>query len=324
MLHTPFCDLVGIEAPIVQAPAAPYVTPELVAAVSNAGGLGSFPTGLLELTQIKQDIGRIRELTDRPFAINFLMESFDPEAFEFVMNDPPAVVSFAAALPAPLIERARAGGARVFVQVQKVEQALQAVEIGVDAVIAQGTEAGGLTGEVSLMPLLPQIVDAVSPIPVIAAGGIADGRGLAAALALGAQGVNVGTRFLATDEARMDARRRDDLLQSTSNDTVLATIFNRIFPSDEDAFPLTLRSLRTPFLDRWEGNAPPSPDELDALRDEVIAAIGAGKMHEFAAGAGESVGLIHDIAPAAEILQRMLIEAESALDNASRWVVRAV
>lgn len=316
MIRTPLCDLLGIDSPIIQAPAAPYVSPELVAVVSNAGGLGSYPTGLTSLEQVQRDVERIKELTDRPFAINFLMRSFEPEAFDYAISENPAVISFAAGLPEPLIKRARDAGSRVLVQIQTVELARRAADLGVDAIVAQGTEAGGLTGRVSLMPLLPQVVDAVAPIPVIAAGGIADGRGMAAALILGAQGVNIGTRFLASSEARMDQQGRDNFIAARSEDTVLAEIMDDIFPPPEDSLPLTMRSLRTPFLREWEARPGPTGDELDALRSEVMDAIQSGRMFELAAGAGESVGMVASIEPAAEILRRMLAEAEAALARA--------
>jgi enoyl-[acyl-carrier protein] reductase II len=320
MLRTPLCDLLGIDIPIIQAPASPYTTPELVSAVSNAGGLGSYSTALRSFEQIERDLSRIRELTDRPFAVNFLMRSFDPEVFEHVLHEPPRVISFAAGIPDQLIRRAHGIGAVILVQVTTVDQALTAVASDVDVIVAQGTEAGGLTGIVSLMPLLPQVVDAVNPRPVVAAGGIADGRGVAAALVLGAQGVNIGTRFLASDEALSDDARRMALTRARSEDTVRASIIDRLFPPEPDTLPLTMRSLRTPFLDEWEGRGDIGEEELEALREEMIAAIETGRMHEYAAGAGESVGLIHDIAPAAVILNRLVTEAEMTLRTAASLV----
>jgi enoyl-[acyl-carrier protein] reductase II len=319
MLRTPFCELLGIDVPIIQAPAAPYVTPELVATVSNAGGLGSYPTAMTPLDQIERDIARIRELTNRPFAINILMHSYNPDAFEFAIREQPVVISFAGGLPVDLIARAREAGCKTFVQIQTVERALEAKAAGADVIIAQGAEAGGLTGEVSLMPLLPQVVDAVAPTPVIAAGGIADGRGLAAALVLGAQGVNVGTRFLATVEAAPDDIRAQRLVRAQSEDTTPTSIINRLFPAPEDTYPLRLRSLRTPFIEEWEHKSELTAEQLEALQEEVGEAIGAGRMHEYAAGAGESVGMIEEILPAAEIIRKMLAEAEHALTSVGRF-----
>lgn len=320
MLRTPFCGLIGIDVPIVQAPAAPYTTPELVSAVSNTGGLGSYATGLRQLDRVMQDVNRIRELTDRPFAINFVMRAFDPDAFAFVMADPPPVVSFAAGIPETLIGQSHDAGSLVFVQIHTVEQARRAAAQGVDAIVAQGTEAGGLTGTVSLMPLLPQVVDAVGPIPVIAAGGIADGRGLAAALVLGAQGVNVGTRFLASEEAALNVTYRERLLQARSEDTLRATILDNVFPPPDESLPLTSRSLRTEFLDEWERSEPLEPGEIDRARSELIEAAESGRIDAYVAGAGQSVGLVNDVLPAAEIVQRIASEAEGALARAGSLV----
>jgi enoyl-[acyl-carrier protein] reductase II len=319
MLRTPLCDLLRIDIPIVQAPASPYTTPELVSAVSNAGGLGSYSTALRTLERIDHDLTRIRELTDKPFAVNFLMESFDPDAFALVMDHPPAVVSFAASVPQTHIATARERGAIVFSQITTVNQARLAADSGVDVIVAQGSEAGGLTGTISLMPLLPQVVDAVSPRPVVAAGGIGDGRGVAAALVLGAQGVNLGTRFLASEEAFPDEGRRAAFLQAQSEDTLQATILNRLFPSESDTFPLAMRSLRTPFLNEWESRADLTDSELESLRMQMMEAIESGRMGDMVAGAGQSVGLITEIAPAAEIIQRIVEEAEAALSHAARW-----
>jgi enoyl-[acyl-carrier protein] reductase II len=323
MIRTPLCDLLGIEHPIVQAPASPYTTPELVSAVSNAGGLGSYSTAMRTVQHIERDLTRIRELTTKPFAVNFLMEAFDPDAFAMVMEQAPAVVSFAASVPEPRIATARDNGAIVFAQITTVDQARVAAASGVDVIVAQGTEAGGLTGTISLMPLLPQVVDAVSPRPVVAAGGIADGRGLAAALVLGAQGVNLGTRFLTSEEAYPDEARRTAFLQARSDDTVRATILNRLFPSGSDVFPLAMRSLNTAFLNEWEPRTDLSEDDLEMLRSHLTEAIESGRMGEMIAGAGQSVGMINDIAPAADIVHRLVREAETALSATTHWTAPA-
>jgi enoyl-[acyl-carrier protein] reductase II len=320
MIRTPFCDLIGIDIPLIQAPMAPWTTPELVAAVSNAGALGSCATGLRTFDQVRDQIDRIRELTDRPFAVNFLMRSFDQATFEFVMTDPPPVVSFAAGAPLDLMQTAKAAGSLVFAQVNSVEQAHGAVENGADVLIAQGAESGGLTGEIALMPLLPQVVDAVSPVPVIASGGIADGRGMAAALMLGASGVNLGTRFLASVEASLPGSLSEAMINASSGDTVRATIRDRMFPPEGETFPVTMRSLKTPFLDKWENAGEISEQTLDDLRQQFQKAASEGRIHEYVSGAGQSVGLVTDIALASDIVRAIVSEAERVIERASRLV----
>src|SRR5499427_6080186 len=201
MLTTPLCSLFGIEQPIILAPMGTCTSAELAAAVSNAGGLGGIGTLFRSFAAIKRDIDVVKTLTQRPFAINHIPQTLDEEAFRYTLAARPAVISFTLANPGDLARQARASGAHVMVQVTTVDQALQAAECGAEVIIAQGSLSGGYCGEVSTMTLVPQVVDAVAPIPVVASGGIFDGRGIAAALVLGAAGVNLGTRFIASKEA---------------------------------------------------------------------------------------------------------------------------
>jgi enoyl-[acyl-carrier protein] reductase II len=324
MIRTPFCDLVGIELPIIQAPMTPWTTPELVAAVSNAGGLGSYATGRRPLAQVVTDIDRIRSLTDRPFAVNFLMWTFDLEAFEHVLSRPPAVISFAAGAPAEEIHRAKEAGSVVQVQVNTAEQAQLAKSRGADVFVAQGTEAGGLTGTVALFPLLPQVVDTVASSPVIAAGGIVDGRAMAAALVLGAQGVNIGTRFLLSEEAPLSDEQVQMLTQTRTDQTVRATILNQVAPPPVDTFPVALRSVMTPFLEEWEHRGNHLTDEqLASLRERFNVAAESGRMHEFVFAAGQSVGSFNDVRPAADIVEELASDAERALGQAAGLVAPA-
>jgi enoyl-[acyl-carrier protein] reductase II len=323
MLRTPFCELVGIDVPIIQAPMTPWTTPELVAAVSNAGGLGSYATGRRSLQQVVADLERIRSLTDRPFAVNFLMWTFDPEAFAHVLSRPPAVISFAAGAPPDEIRRAKEAGSLVQVQVNTVEQAQQAHSLGADVFVAQGTEAGGLTGTVGVLPLVLQVVDAVAPVPVIAAGGIGDGRAMAAALVLGAQGVNIGTRFLLSEEAPLSDQQVQMLTRARSDQTIRATILNQLSPPPDGTFPVALRSVLTPFLEEWESRSDLSEAQLGSLRDQFSVAAESGRMDEFVFAAGQSVGMFNDVRPAAEIVARLVAEAEQALGRAAGFGVPA-
>jgi len=187
MLKTRLCEVLGIDVPIILAPMGSCTSAELAAAVSNAGGLGGIGSLFRTTAAIKRDIDTVRTLTNRHFAINHVPQTLDPEAFHHTLAARPAVVSFALGDPGDLVQRAHDVGSLVMLQVTTVAQAVQAASRGVDVIIAQGGEAGGYCGEVSTMALVPQVVDAVSPIPVVAAGGIFDGRGIAAALMMGRQ-----------------------------------------------------------------------------------------------------------------------------------------
>ena len=168
MLTTPLCPLLGIEVPIILAPMDTCTSAELAAAVSNAGGLGGIGTVFRSFAAIKRDIDMAQRLTQRPFAINHIPQTLDAEAFRYTLQARPAVISFTLADPDDLVRQAHDAGARVMVQVTTVDQALRAVERGADVISAQGSESGGYCGEVSTMTLVPQVVDAVSPIPVVA------------------------------------------------------------------------------------------------------------------------------------------------------------
>jgi enoyl-[acyl-carrier protein] reductase II len=191
LLRTPLCDLLDIDVPIIGAPFGPWHQVELAAAVCAAGGLGSVGSVPRPTEELGEQWEMLSRLTDRPFAINHTGRSFDPEVFDAVLDFRPAAVSCQLADPAGLIERAHAVGALWMQQVMSVEQARRAIDLGADVIIAQGGEAGGHGGDVATTMRVPQVVDVAGEVPVVAAGGIADGRGLVAALAMGAQGVSM-------------------------------------------------------------------------------------------------------------------------------------
>jgi enoyl-[acyl-carrier protein] reductase II len=319
MLRTPVCDLLGIEVPVVQGAIAPFTSPELVAAVCAAGGLGSLGTALWPAADVQRALARTRELTDRPFAVNFTHNTFDEAAFALVLAARPRVVSFALGFVADRVRRAHAAGCLVLQQVHTARQAAEAAAGGADVLIAQGDEAGGFGGPVGLMALLPQVVDAVRPRPVLAAGGIADGRGLAAALVLGAQGVNLGTRFLACEETPIGDGWKQAIVAAQSEDTARVAFVNAVFPPAPGAYPTAPRTLRTPFVARWEGVPEQARQEAARLRAEVAAAVRERRMHEVLPITGQSAGLIRDSLPAAEIVRRLMAEAEAALEGVAAW-----
>jgi nitronate monooxygenase/enoyl-[acyl-carrier protein] reductase II len=315
-LRTPLCELLGIELPVVQgALGGPWGTSvELAVAVTRAGGLGTLATALQPPERIREDIGRVRERLDAPFAVNHTMRPFVPEVFEVLLDERVPVITFALGLDPELIRRAHDAGARFVQQVHTVEQAELAVESGADAIVAQGDEAGGFGGGSGLFVLLPQVVDAVAPVPVVAAGGIVDGRGLAAALAMGASGVQMGTRFLASEEAEIDPAYRRAVLETASERTVRAPFLNELVPpASPGAFDVAPRVARTDFVETWHGREDAVRAEAPRLRDEIGAAIAAGRGHEYLPIMGASAGSIHDVAPAGAIVDRVAAEARAVL-----------
>jgi nitronate monooxygenase/enoyl-[acyl-carrier protein] reductase II len=203
-------------------------------------------------------------------------------------------------------------------QITTVAQAIQAAERGVDVIIAQGGESGGYCGEVSTMALVPQVVDAVSPIPVVASGGIFDGRGIAAALMLGADGVNLGTRFIASKEAPGSEEWKQAIIHANSEDSIKVEVLNDISPvPGAIGFGTVLRSLPTPFLDEWSGRKrEEARRDRDRLRGEILATHQAGRPHETLLTAGQTAGGIKEILPVAEIMRRLVAETEAVLSRA--------
>jgi enoyl-[acyl-carrier protein] reductase II len=325
MLRTPLCDLFGIEAPIILAPMGTCTSAELAAAVSNAGGLGGIGTLFRAGTAIKRDIDMVRKLTSRPFAINHIPQTLDAEAFRYTLEARPAVISFTLADPGDdLVRQAHKAGARVMVQVTTVSQAVQAAERGVDVISAQGSESGGYCGEVSTMALVPQVVDAVSPIPVVASGGIFDGRGIAAALMLGAVGVNLGTRFIASTEAPAPKEWKQAITEAQSEDAIKVDVLNDISPLPGTAgFHTVLRSLHTSFLDEWSAKREEARRERDRLRGQIVSTTQAGRQHECLLTAGQTVGGINEVLSVNEIMHRLIAETEAALSRAPGFGVMA-
>jgi len=320
VLRTPLCDLVRIEVPIIQAGMSVYTSPELVAAVSNAGGLGSLGAWRRSVDELDLDLAAIHERTDRPFAVNHVVPDVDDAGFALALEARSAVVSFALDDPGDLVDRVHDAGSLVMHQVTTVGQAVRAADNGVDIIVAQGTEAGGYGGSVATLALVPQVVDAVSPVPVVAAGGIADGRGLAAALMLGAAGANIGSRFLASEEAPIDRGWKDAILHAASEDFVQVDFWNDVNPiPGAVGYGTRLRMRRSEFIEQWEQRRDDVEREPEQVLAELASAMEEGRYSELVVVAGQSAGLIRAVAPAAEIVRSMVDEAERALKAAARF-----
>jgi NAD(P)H-dependent flavin oxidoreductase YrpB (nitropropane dioxygenase family) len=321
-LHTPLCDLLGMRYPILCAPMGWLTGPELVAAVCNAGGLGILGAGALPPELLRARIRRVRELTSHPFGVNLILSRPSEERARVCFEERVALLSLFWGDPTAHTERAHELGMKTCIQVGSVAAAEQAARAGVDFVIAQGMEAGGHThGEVSTMVLVPQVVDALNGTPVAAAGGIADARGLIAALALGAQGAVLGTRFLASKEARAHPRYQELVLAAGSEDTVRTTLFGGGWPHAPH------RVLHTAFVREWlpqeaRGNEGRSDEPVlgqSVMGEETLHmrrfmvlppnTDTRGEIESMALYAGQSAGLIDRIEPAGEIIGRLVSEA---------------
>jgi enoyl-[acyl-carrier protein] reductase II len=319
MLKTALCDVLGIDVPIILAPMGSATSAEFAAAASNEGALGSIGSLFRTSAAIVRDIDVIKELTNRNFAVNHIPPMLDADAFGRTLAARPAVISFALGDPGDLVRQAHDVGAKTMVQVTTVAQAAQAAERGADVIIAQGGEAGGFGGSVSTMALVPQVVDAVSPIPVVAAGGIFDGRGVAAALMLGAVGVNIGTRFLASKEAPIDDAWKQAIAEARSEDAVKIDVLNDIQPVPGTVgYETVLRSLRTAFMDEWAAKREQARREGERLWAEIQERTRAGRRHETLLTAGQTAGGIKQILPLADIIRQLVSEAEAALSKRAR------
>lgn len=320
MVHTHLCDLLGIEFPVIQAGMGPFTSAELVAAVSNAGGLGSLGAGVRSTEDLRRQVARTQELTQRPFAINHTVSTLNEEAFALTLKARPSLISFALSDPGGLVKRAHDAGILVMHQITTVQQARQAAEQGVDVIIAQGSEAGGFGGTIAGLALIPQVVDAVSPIPVVAAGGIAEGRGLAAALVLGAQGINIGTRFLASTEAPISDGWKQAILEAASEEAIKVEVWNDFLASISGEYGTVPRSLSSPFIEEWRHRRDDAKREAERLRAEVMAAVKQGRLGELMPFAGQTAGMVREILPAAEIVRHIVAEAEAALKRTAGLV----
>jgi len=315
MIRTAFSELVGIEHPIALGGMGSIYAPDLVAAVSNAGGLGALGCHRLDPEQIREGAAAIRQKTDKPFALNLLIFDASEECFAAVLNEKPAVMAFAWPRPeqhiGSYVARAQDAGCKVTFMAGGVPEARRAVEAGADVIVAQGTEGGGHVSWVATMALVPMVVDAVAPVPVVAAGGLADGRGLAASLSLGADGMLMGTRFLASVESPLHPNFKQAIVESDGHDTMLTEIpdiaSGTVWPGAMS------RSRRNVLIERWAGREWALRQNQAEAFASIKAARRAGDVEEAPLSMGQDAGLIEDIPPAGEIVHRIAKEAEEIL-----------
>ena len=315
MIHTPICDLLGIKHPVVLGGMGSATSTKLVAAVSNAGGFGTLGTSIYNAGQITAEIKAIRAATDKPFGVNHLLFRMKEEDFAATLAARPAAITFAwAGRDQDLrtyVSRAHEAGAKVMYMASDVPEAERAVEAGADVMIAQGAEGGGHVGSMATFVIVPMIVTAVAPVPVLAAGGIADGRGLAASLALGADGVLLGTRFLATPEAPIHENFKQAIVNSDGHDTLLTEIpdiaAGHVWPG------AMVRAQRNAFIARWAGQEWALRQNLTQAATAVAESRKAGDVDNTPLLFGQDAGLIDSVRPAAEIVEAIIAEADEII-----------
>lgn len=308
MIKTQICDLLGIKYPIIQGGMAWVATAELAAAVSNAGGLGIIGCGAAPRDVIKNEISKIKKLTSKPFGVNvMLLSPYVNEIIELLCEEKVPVVTTGAGNPGKYMSKFKEIGTKVIPVVPSVALGKRMEKIGADAIIVEGTEAGGHIGELTTMSLVPQVVDQVN-IPVIAAGGIADGRALIAALALGAKGVQIGTRFVCTDECQAHENYKNAIIKSSDRDAVVT--------GRSTGHPV--RSLRNKFtknlLELEKQNTDLETIEkfgVGMLRNAVIN----GDVENGSVMAGQISGLIKDIKSCEAVIQDIMKEAEEVRNS---------
>lgn len=305
-LKTKLCDLLNIEYPIIQGGMAWVATGELAAAVSNAGGLGIIGAGNSPAEIVKKNIEIAMERTDKPFGVNvMLMSPFADDVMELLYREKVAVVTTGAGNPGKYIDKLKSAGTRIIPVIPSVALAKRMEKEGADAVVAEGTESGGHIGELTTMALVPQVVDAVN-IPVIAAGGIADGRGFAASLALGALGVQIGTRFVCSSECTVHENYKTAIINAKDRDAVAT--------GRSTGHPVRcIKNMLTREYDHLES--------AGASQEEIIN-LGAGKLKIAAVDgdvengsvmAGQISGMIKEILPCSEIIKNIVNEAEKII-----------
>ena len=317
MLHTAVCDLLKIEHPVVLGGMASVTAPDLAVAISEAGGLGGVGGSYIDATRIREVADYIRARTAKPFAINFLMFVDNEDSFAAALEIAPAVMAFAWPEGGQDLklhfDRARAAGSKVMFSASGTGEARRAAEAGADVIVAQGTEGGGHVGWMASSVLVPMVVDAVEPIPVLAAGGIANGRGLVASLALGAHGVLLGTRFLASVESPIHANFKQTILDSDGHDTVLTEIPDivgaRVWPG------AMARAKRNRFIDRWSGREWALRQNQAAANIELREAQKRGDVDEASMLIGQDAGLIDDLPAAGDLVTHMIAEAEEIISG---------
>lgn len=298
------CQLLGIEYPIFQGAMARIATHKIAGPVSEAGGLGIIGGGGMSGDDLREEIRLVREFTDKPFGVNLMLQMPNcDELVDVIIEEKVPVVTTGAGSPARYIPALKAAGVKIIPVVASVRHAVKMESLGVDAVVAEGQEAGGHIGSTSTMALLPQVVDAVK-IPVLGAGGVGDGRSVAAMYALGAQGIQVGTLFLMAEECPIPASYKQRIMDANDTDTIVTG------RKAKDPVRSLSNTMLRKFAELEEANAP--HEELEKLTvGSLSRAVYDGDMETGSAMAGEIAGLLKEVLPAKVLIERLFSEAEA-------------
>lgn len=306
----------GLEYPIVSAPMGGVAGGSLAAAVSNAGALGLVGGAYGDPDWLRTELSKARSESTRPWGVGLITWHATREAVELALSFEPHAFMLSFGDPRPFVPAIKGAGCALICQVQDVEEGKAAKAAGADVIVAQGTEAGGHGAERSTLPLVPAVVDAVAPTPVLAAGGIADGRGLAAALMLGAEGALMGTRFYAATEALAHEGAKERIAAASGRDTERTRVFD-VVRQHAWPRPYTGRAIGNRFMERWDGREDDLGEALDEEIPRFRAAVRDGDFDTAMVWAGEGVDLISDVAPAGELVRRIGAQAEARLRHAS-------
>lgn len=308
MINSRFSKIVGAEYPIIQGGMAWIAESKLAAAVSKAGGIGLIAGGSAPIDYIREQIRNVKAATDKPFGINIMLMSPNAEDLaQLVIDEKVPIVTTGAGSPGKYMEAWKNAGIKIIPVVPSVALARRMERMGADALVAEGTEAGGHIGEITTMCLVPQVVDAVE-IPVLAAGGIADGRGVAASFMLGAEGVQVGTRFLASEECQIHENYKNLVLKSKDTDSAVT--------GRATGHPVrSVRNKLTRKLADFEKNGG-TPEEFEELSvGSLRKAVVDGNLEEGSFMSGQISGMIKEIKPVEAIIKEMFTQAEALMNN---------
>ena len=323
MIVTRLCSLLDIDFPIINAPMTGTATAELATAVSKAGAFGMIGAALNpDPSWLKEQIQAVREKTDKPFGVGFISSATGMEKnVEAALDAKVAAISHSFADPTPFIEQAQGSGVKVFTQVQTMADAKKAVIAGADVIVAQGNEAGGHTSYLGTLSFVRAVVKIAGDIPVVAAGGIADGPGLASTLMLGAEGAWIGTRFVASLEWAGSEWLKGQVVLADADDTLLTKVYDLVSDAPFPVDTVGDRVIRNSFTDAWHGREQEMMAHQSELKEDVAAASAAGDATTAPIRAGTASGLINSIEPASYILREIVSRAEDILKNRTQTLL---
>lgn len=312
MIRTPLTEMFRLRHAIVLGAMGSVSGGRLAAAVSNAGGLGVVGGGYGEKSRLRAELEHVRQETSQPWGVGLITWSIEREVLDLALSFRPSAFLLSFGDPRPHADAIKAAGCKLICQVQDLGQARIARDAGADVIVAEGKDAGGHSGLRGTLSLVPAVVDAVAPVPVLAAGGIADGRGVAAALMLGAAGVLMGTRFYASTEAQGHPEAKRRIVESSGDNTARTRVFdivrNYSWPDENPG-----RALRNRFFERWHGRESELARNIEKEMSAYQAAALAGDFDTAVIWASEAIDLIHGIESAAAIIERISAEAETLL-----------